>query len=419
MEHNATLIRLAHGVPGALYRPRAEARAGVAVLVMHSDADYLSFSAGDELSARGYHVLCANVADKNAGLDRKLVDVSHAIRFLRSFPGIEKIILLGHSGGGTLLSAYQNLAENGAKAFAGPEKLVQCSATLDGLPPADGLMLLDSNWGNGAMRLLSLDPAIVSEDGGVRIDASLDLFNPANGFSPDGSTYPDEFIRAFQREQGARNNRLIDEASRRLRMIESGAGRYADDEPFIVPGAAHGFRNNKLYPQDTRLMSRSRKARDLLRADGSLSREVIRCVRPPQNDRSYTASYHSGALATTVRTFLDSYAVRTTDAYGYDESSLYGVDWSSSYNTAVGNVRGITAPLLVMGMTAGWEFAAAETIFESATSEDRTLAFVEGANHQFKPMTALEDHPGQFGDTMRTTYDFVDRWIQGRPGISA
>ena len=414
MEHNATLIRLAHGVPGALYRPRVEGKGQVAVLAMHSDSDYLSFSAGDELSARGYHVLCANVGDKNASLDKKLVDVSHAIRFLRSHSGVGRIVLLGHSGGGTLLSAYQNLAENGAGAFRGPEKIVKCSATLDDLPPADGLMLLDSNWGNGAMRLFSLDPAIVSEESGAPIDASLDLFNPANGFSPDGSKYPDDFIRAFQHEQGKRNNRLIDEALGRWQLIERGSGRYADDEPFIVPGAAQGFRNNKLYPQDTRLMSRTREARDLLRPDGSLAREVIRCIRPPQNSKPFTNSYHDGALATTVRTFLDSYAVRTTDDYGYDESSVYGVDWSSSYNTTVGNVAGIAVPVLVMGMTGGWEFAAAETIFERATSADKTLAFVEGASHQFKTMTALEDHPGQFGDTMKTTYDFVDQWIQGR-----
>ena len=414
MEHNATLIRLAHGVPGALYRPRVEGKGQVAVLAMHSDSDYLSFSAGDELSARGYHVLCANVSDKNASLDKKLVDVSHAIRFLRSHSGVGRIVLLGHSGGGTLLSAYQNLAENGAGAFRGPEKIVKCSATLDDLPPADGLMLLDSNWGNGAMRLFSLDPAIVSEESGAPIDASLDLFNPANGFSPDGSKYPDDFIRAFQHEQGKRNNRLIDEALGRWQLIERGSGRYADDEPFIVPGAAQGFRNNKLYPQDTRLMSRTREARDLLRSDGSLAREVIRCIRPPQNSKPFTNSYHDGALATTVRTFLDSYAVRTTDDYGYDESSVYGVDWSSSYNTTVGNVAGIAVPVLVMGMTGGWEFAAAETIFERATSADKTLAFVEGASHQFKTMTTLEDHPGQFGDTMKTTYDFVDQWIQGR-----
>jgi hypothetical protein len=416
MERNASLIRLAHGVPGAWYRPGGEGRNQVAVLAMHSDSDYLSFSAGDELSARGYHVLCANVGDKNASLDKKLVDVSHAIRFLRNHSGAEKIILLGHSGGGTLLSAYQNLAENGAKVFQGAEKIVKCSDALDDLPQADGLMLLDSNWGNGAMRLFSLDPAIVSEESGVQIDANLDLFNPANGFSPDGSTYSADFIRAFQHEQGKRNNRLIDAALLRSQLIGSGSGRYVDDEPFIVPGAAHGFRNNKLYPQDTRLMSRTREARDLLRADGSLSREVIRCIRPPQNSRPCTSSYHDGALVTTVRTFLDSYAVRTTDDYGYDESSVYGVDWSSSYNTTVGNVRGIAVPILVMGMTGGWEFAAAETIFESATSADRTLTFVEGANHQFKTMTALETHPGHFGDTMKTTYDFVDKWIQVRSG---
>ena len=109
------------------------------------------------------------------------------------------------------------------------------------------------------MTLLSLDPAVTSEDNGKNLDPELDLFNPANGYDPEGSTYSDEFIRKYQKAQGERNNRLIDAALERLHALESGKGKYADDEPFIVPGGAQNGFNNKLFPQDIRLLSRTRK----------------------------------------------------------------------------------------------------------------------------------------------------------------
>lgn len=67
-------------------------------------------------------------------------------------------------------------------------------------------MLLDSNWGNAAMQLLSLDPAVVSEDNGMDLDPVYNLFEEKNGFRKDGSTFPDKFILRFQRKQGERNS---------------------------------------------------------------------------------------------------------------------------------------------------------------------------------------------------------------------
>ena len=53
----------------------------------------------------------------------------------------------------------------------------------------------------------------------------------------------------------------------------------------------------------------------------------------------------------------------------------------------------------------------AETIYNMAASEDKTIAFVEGATHKFTPAKHLEKFPGQFGDTMKTLHDFVDEWL--------
>lgn len=71
----------------------------------------------------------------------------------------------------------------------------------------------------------------------------------------------------------------------------------------------------------------------------------------------------------------------------------------------------VSVPLLAMGMTASWEYLAAETIYENAASTDKIIAFVEGANHMFETETELEEYPGQFGDTMTTLYDYVDDWL--------
>lgn len=400
------------GVLGVLYEPvDLDEKSQIAVLVMHSDHPTLTHSAGNELAKRGYRVFCAAVSNPANPLDEKLLDVKVAVEFLRQVPGVQRVITLGHSGGATLMSAYQSAAENGVQVFQGPEKIIKCS-DLEPLPPADGVMLLDSNYGNGAMTLFSLDPAVLSEDSGMVVDPELDLFNPANGYDPAGATYSEEFIRKYQKAQAERNNRLIDAALERWHAIQRGKGRYADDEPFVVPGGVQYAYNNKLFPQDIRLLSRTRKAWPLIHADGSTTTQIIRCVRRPKNDKSFTASYRLGAIVSSVRTYLTSSAVRTTDEYGYNEDSIWGIDWLSSFSCTPGNIASVSAPLLVMGMTAGYEFLAAEIIHGNARkSTDKTIAFVEGATHVFTAAKECEEYPGQFGDTMKTTYDYVDKWL--------
>jgi hypothetical protein len=401
-----------HGVQSVLYEPvEPDEKSQIAVILMHSDIDSLVAPGSIELAKRGYRALGASVSNRDDPLDEKLLDVKVAIEYLRQYPGVKKVITLGHSGGATLMSAYQNAAENGVQAFQGAEKLIKCS-DLGELPPADGVMLLDSNYGNGAMTLLSLDPAVLSEDSGKGLDPELDLFDPANGYNPKGSTYRDEFIRKYQKAQGERNNRLIDAALERLHAIEGGKGKYADDEPFIIPGGAQNSYNNKLFPQDIRLLSRTQKAWPLLHADGSISTQIIPCVRRPKNNKSFSDSYRMGSIKSTVRTYLNSSAVRTTENFGYNEDSLCGIDWLSSYSCTPGNMMGVSGPLLVMGMTGGYEFLAAEIIFEiTAKIKDKTIAFVEGATHGFDTAKDSEEYPGQFGDTMKTLFDHVDKWL--------
>lgn len=412
LEIQSLYTQLEERVDTVLYEPVTPMeKSQIGVFVMHSDANYLAFPAGIELARRGYRVLCARVGDAYDTLDDKILDAKLAFEFLKEYPGVEKVVLFGHSGGATLMSAYQAVAENGVEIFQGDEKIIKASDDLTGLTAADGIMTIDSNWGNGPMSLFSVDPAIVNETTSQVLDPELNLFNPANGFTPGGTTYSDEFVLRFFAGQRARNERLIPAALGRLDLIENYQGNYTDDEPLDIPGMSQMRMNNKLYPQDIRFMSHTRGAWPLLHGDGSVTTEVVRSLRTPTNDFSLTPSFYEGTLRTTVRAFLSSYAIRTTEDYGYNEDTVRGIDWSSSYNCPPGNIQYISAPLLAMGMTASWEYLAVETIYENSPTMDKTIAFVEGADHMFNTATELEEYPGQFGDTLKTTCDYIDSWL--------
>ena len=413
-EIKTSFVNVAKRSPGVLYEPvQKNEKQRIAVLVMHSDEDYLLWPTGPELAKRGYTVLNANVMNKEGIIFsqiEKMQSVKAAVEYLRSLPQVEKIILMGHSGGGTLMSAYQAIAEKGPQIFQGPEKIYPYPSNEE-LLPADGIMLLDSNWGNAVMQLLSLDPAVEDENSGMLINEDLNLFNPINGFDKNGSTYTDEFIHHFQKSQSIRNIYILEYALSRLMKIEAGEGNYIDDEPLIIPGSAQGFFNNKLYAQDIRLMSRTQRPHLLLHPDGSRTEEIIHSLRQPENPNSFTNSFWEGARFLSVKTYLNSYAVRTADDYGFDDCHMWGVEWESTYNCPPGNVAHIDAPTLVMGMTAGWEFLASETIYDMAASKDKTIAFVEGATHKFTPAHHLEKFPGEVGDTMKTIHDYLDEWL--------
>jgi hypothetical protein len=321
---------------------------------------------------------------------------------------------LGHSGGGTIMSAYQMIAEGGVKACQGAEKIWKCPDELAGLPAADGVMLVDSNWGLAAMTLFSLDPAVSNEVDAVHLNPALDMFNPANGFKPSGSTYSPAFVQAFLSGEAKRSRSITARAQAAMAAIRAGKGPYEDDAPFTVAGASLLGGNNKLFAQDLSLMAQTKGAHRLIHPDGSATTQVVKTVRVTENTASLSPSYQRGALRTSVRSYLSTYAIRVGDDFAYDASGVKGVDWTSTYASPPGNVQGISAPLLVMGMTAHWEFLAAETIFNLARSKDKSIAFVEGADHLYVTCRPCETVPGQFGDTQKTTYDAIDQWLSAK-----
>lgn len=406
----ASYIRLGNWMNGVMYVP-TEGRKKVGVVIIHSDADYLNFIGGENLAKRGFLTLCANVEHAGDPLEKKLPSVKLAVDTMKAQPGIEKVVILGHSGGATLMSCYQAVAENGAGIFQDEHRIVKMGDVPE-LTPADGVMLIDSNFGNGVMTLVSLDPGILDETCGTKVDHRYDSSSPENGFRKDGGTrYSEEFKRSFFKAQAARQERLMSAAKERLAALEEHKGRFFDDEPLIVPGGSQIAPCNKLFPADLSMLAHTKKEYDLLHGDGSVTHQVIPTVRTARGGMNPTPIFGFGAMNTTVKTYLSSNCVRTTDDYCVKEDGIDGIDYDSAFCCPPGNVKYIHAPMLIMGMTAGYEFMASEVIYENAAAEDKTIAFVEGATHMLVTAKDAEKMPGQFGDTTKVLFDYVANWL--------
>jgi hypothetical protein len=144
-------IRLGQ-LSAALYKPDSGPAPHVAFVLAHRTANYLNHIACRELSARGFLTLCFNTRFQNneasVRWEQIPLDVKAAVDFARSQPGITKVILFGHSGGGPLMSFYQAVAEKGPGYCQAPERLVKCGSDLAGLKPADAIVFADAHPGN-------------------------------------------------------------------------------------------------------------------------------------------------------------------------------------------------------------------------------------------------------------------------------
>jgi pimeloyl-ACP methyl ester carboxylesterase len=387
-------------VKGALYRPDVGQAPHVAVLLIHRTSNFLSHIATTELARRGFLVLAMNPRSDNneaaVHFEENALDIKSGLEFLRRQPGITRIVLLGHSGGGPATSFYEAVAEKGPSYCQGPGKLVECDNTLAGLPHADGLVLVDAHPGVSVNGLRSLNPAVVDERDSRKIDPDLDPFNPANGYDPRQPRYSDAFKRKYFIGQAARMNRLID--------LARAAIASKDDDVFVVV-RGEGARLMELDPS---IHHRTLEPRKLLRNDGTVVTQVVESVRPiGRGSEAQNASFSSGTRLLTARSFLSANAIRARD-------SMDDINWCSSNNSTPCALGAISIPLLVTAMGAHYFIRDNEIHYEMAASADKDFVVVEGATHGIRPCTACERTPGQYSNSVRNFFDYVQRWINAR-----
>jgi hypothetical protein len=393
---------------GLLYEPVGpNAKARVALVLSFPGNNNFSAVPGRELANRGYRILMVNYHGADDSPESYAPAISHGIEYVRSLPGVQRVVIIGHSGGGHLMTFYDNVAEHGAAACQGPNKIYPCQgAQLNGLARPDGVVLLDPALGS-PHRMSSLDPA--ANDNNTQRDAALDMFVAANGYDAANhqAHYSAEFAKRFYAAQAARNAAVIQRALDRLQALEQGKAQFTDDEPFVVRGMSDSPAGARPYQPDLTIAARTKRAHTLLKADGTQVETVISSVRPATGAQ-FLASLGSLKVMsddTTVRRFLANDAVRTTPDFAFTADDILGVDWTSSNNSTVGNATGISVPALVLVMSCHYLIVPGELTFDHLASKDKTMAAVEGAVHGFTPCGP------QYGDTVKRTFDFVDQWL--------
>ena len=405
----------------ALYKPDSGPAAHIGVLVVHRTADFMRHPACTQLSARGIMVLCINTRfTNNEGLVRfeeMALDVKAGVEFLRKQPGITKVLLFGHSGGGPTVSFYQAVAENGIAYCTNPKRLTKCDDRLLNMPKADGIVFADSHPGNPVNVLRGLNPAVLNEkdppDPGFT--ASLDPFDPKNGYvASGGSHYTEDFQKRYFAAQSKRMNALIDQSLAKLKLMEAGTYGYPDDDIIVIPrggnpgsgpGASAGL--FMLDPSIGGVMSTVRPEK-LLRNDGSIVTQVVHSVyvTDPKLKQLHN-TFDNGTKILSIKSFLSANAVRSTNA-------LDGIDDCSSNNSTVCAVQSIAVPELFAAMGGHYFVRDVEHEFDVASAKDKDYIVIEGSTHVFTPCTACEKTPGQYSNTMKNLFDYIAGWINKR-----
>ena len=98
-----------------IYHRGVGRRPKVAMIATHYQIDFSEHYLADYIATRGIGFLGWNTRfrgfESSFLLDHALVDIGVGLRWLRDIQGVETIVLLGNSGGGSLMAAYQSQAK--------------------------------------------------------------------------------------------------------------------------------------------------------------------------------------------------------------------------------------------------------------------------------------------------------------------
>jgi len=197
------------------------------MIATHYQIDFSEHYIADYIATRGIGFLGWNTRfrgfESSFLLDHALVDIGIGVNWLREDQGVETVVLLGNSGGGSLMAAYQSQAVD---PNVTPLDGMRPAAGLTELPPADGYVATAAHPGRPDVLTAWMDAAVIDENDPVATDPDLDLFNEDNG-----PPYSPEFLDRYRAAQVARNHAITDWAERELKRVRAGG---FSDRPFTV-----------------------------------------------------------------------------------------------------------------------------------------------------------------------------------------
>lgn len=334
-------------------------RPTTAFIATHYNIDFSEHYMAELMAVRGYGFLGWNTRYRGAepyfSLDHALIDIGVGVRWLREKAGVETVVLLGNSGGGSLMAAYQSQASE-----PNLTPLLDTSvpeAALE-LLPADYYVSINAHPGRPEVLTNWFDPSVIDESDPTSVDPALDMYNSENG-----PPYSPEFMDRYRAAQVARNHRITAWAKEELQRIR-GEGCF------------------------DRLFTMARTWADPRCLDGSLDpndREIGVCYLGPPKFFNYSP-FGIGS-SNTLRTWLSMWSLEMSQCRG------------------IPHLERIKLPSLVVQSMAdtGVFPVDAHVIHDHLAAEDKTLEFIEGDHYLQKPDDARDG-----------VADLVAGWLQAR-----
>ena len=329
-----------------LYFSPTGAAPRTALIATHYNVDFSEHYLGEFMAARGFGFLGWNTRFRgNEGfflLEHALIDIGVGVRWLKEQAGVDQVVILGNSGGGSLMGAYQSQALGVTMT---PTPGLTLPDELHELIEADLYISLCSHLGRPEVLTDWFDPSIVDETDPTSVDESLNMYNPDNG-----PPYSGEFIARYRGAQKARNDRLTAWCHAELERLR-GVGLF--DRAF----------NMYRTWADLRLM------------DGAIdpsNREVGRCYAGDPKKANF--SPRGIGLTNTLRTWLSMWSLEDSHCRGAP------------------HLNRITLPALVVQSDgdSGVFPGDAQAIHDALGSKDKHLEMIVGDHYLQTPANARD-----------------------------
>ena len=384
---------------GILYMP-ATGKPRTVAITAHPRADFsthysIPFWIDAGFAAFGFNTRYLN-NDAMMLHENLLLDLAAGIRFLRDEEGFEKIVMLGNSGGGSLFAYYDAQARTpvGSRISAPPGGALPDLNKFD-LPTADGYIALAAHPGQGMVLMSCLDAAVVDEFDPHPSDPALDMYDERNGFKtpPAESRYAPDFVERYRAAQIARCARI--DAIARRHIADASHGRTAMRAPDFAASNAENRNYASRLAMAPRYIIVYRTQANLNYLDLSIdpSERAVGSIISPRPDLANYSAFGLGRIV-------------TPDAWLSTWSGL------SSYAKMATNLPKVTVPTLVVGAGGDQDIFNSDVRaeFESSGASDKTIAFIEGADH-FMRTSGTKSH---LGDPRPRLMKVLTQWTRDR-----